>query len=130
MKKLFIGLLVVAVGTGVFFLLRRKKDETVTKEITKEWILGRWTTGAATATDPGLSKYQLDFQKDGRVIRSKNDSTRADTSHYAWNKTNEMVWKEKATDSTGNILLVTKLTPDSLQVQAADSSATLFIKVR
>jgi len=130
MNKLIIGLLIIAAGAGTFFLLRKKKETTVTNEIKKEWIIGKWKTDVVMANDSTFSKYQFDFQKDGNIVRSLNDSVKADTSHYEWNKANELVWKEKSSDSTGKIYVVTKLTQDSLQVQAADSSTVLFIKAK
>jgi hypothetical protein len=39
--------------------------------------------------------------KMGNIIRSLNDSAKADTSHYEWNKDNALIWKEHASDSTG-----------------------------
>ncbi len=130
MNKLIIGLLVVAAGAGIFLFLRKKKNATAINEIKKEWIVGKWKSAAVMANDSNFSKYQFDFQKDGNVIRSLNDSSKADTTHYEWNKANELVWKEKASDSTGNVYVVAKLTQDSLQVQAADSSTVLFTKVK
>lgn len=128
MNKLFIGLLIVAAGAGVFFLLRKKKDATTTNDIKKEWIVGKWKADAGK--DSAFSSYSYDFLKDGNIVRSLNDSVKADTSHYEWDKNNAFIWKENAGDSTGKIFSVLKLTQDSLQVQAADSSTVLFIKVK
>jgi hypothetical protein len=133
MNKLIIGLLIIAAGAGVFFLLRKKKETTVINSINKEWIIGKWipiTIGTDAVNDSNFSKFQFDFQKEGNVIRSLNDSVKADTSHYEWNKANELVWKEKASDSTDKVYLVTKLTVDSLQMRATDSSSVLFTKVK
>ena len=126
MNKLFIGLLIVAAGAGVFFLLRKKKN-TTTNDIKKEWIVGKWK--ADTGKDSAFSSYYYDFLKDGSILRSLNDSAKADTSHYEWNKDNTLVFKENHSDTTGKVFSVLKLTQDSLQVQAADSSTVLFIKV-
>lgn len=128
MNKLFIGLLIVAAGAGAFFLLRKKKTTATTNEIKKEWIVGKWKADAGK--DSAFSSYSYDFLKDGNIVRSLHDSVKADTLHYEWNKNNELVWKKKISDSTGKILSVLKLTQDSLQVQAADSSTVLFIKVK
>lgn len=130
MNKLIIGLLVVAAGAGIFLLLRKKKETTTANTITKEWIVGKWKSDAVIANDSNFSRYQFDFQKEGNVVRSLNDSVRKDTSHYEWSKASELVWKEKASDSTGKVYVVTKLTQDSLQVQAADNSTVLFTKVK
>ena len=126
MNKLIIGLLVVAAGTGIYFLFLQKKVQTVS--INKEMIVGTWQSADGMPNDSNFSKYRFDFQKDGNVVRSLNDSAKADTSHYTWNKANQLVWKEKAIDSTGKIYQVTKLTRDSLQFQATDSSTILFTK--
>ena len=82
------------------------------------------------ANDSNFSKYQFDFQKEGNVVRSLNDSVKIDTSYYVWNNDHELLWKEKASDSTGKIYVVSMLTTDSLQVQARDSTIILFTKVK
>jgi hypothetical protein len=127
MNKLLIGLLIVAAGAGAFFLLRKKKS-TTTSEIKKEWIIGKWKADAGK--DSAFSSYCYDFLKDGNIVRSLNDSAKADTSHYEWSKTNELVWKEKVSDSTGRLFSVIKLTVDSLQVQSKDSATILFTKLK
>jgi hypothetical protein len=128
MNKLFIGLLIVAAGAGAFFLLRKKKNTTTINDIKKEWIVGKWKADACK--DSAFSSYSYDFLKDGNIIWSLNDSAKADTSHYEWNKANELVWKEKTSDSTGKIFSVVKLTQDSLQVQSKDSVSILFTKAK
>ena len=127
MKKFFIGLLIVAAGTGAFFLLRKKKN-TTTSDVKKEWIIGKWKADAGK--DSVFSSYNYDFLKDGNILRSLNDSAKADTSHYEWNKDNELVWKEKVSDPTGKIFAVLKLTQDSLQVRSKDSATILFTKLK
>ena len=91
MNKLIIGLLVIAAGAGIFLLLRKKKEKTTANSINKEWIVGKWKSDAVMANDSNFSKYQFDFQKDGNVVRSLNDSVKADTTYYEWNKANELV---------------------------------------
>ena len=128
MKNVLIGLLIIAAGTGAFFLLRKKKNTTTTGNINKEWIIGKWK--ADDSKDSAFSQYSYDFLKDGNIVRSLNDSVKADTSYYEWNKDNELLWKERAADSTGKVFSVVKLTQDSLQVQSKDSVQILFIKVK
>ena len=125
MNKLFIGLLIVAAGAGAFFLLR-KKNNTRTNDIKKEWIVGKWKADAGK--DSAFSSYSYDFLKDGNILRSLSDSAKADTSHYEWNKANELVWKEKLSDSAGKVFSIVKLTQDSLLVQSKDSATILFTK--
>lgn len=78
MNKVIIGLLIVAAGAGAFFLLRKKKNVTVTNDMKKEWIVGVWV-----GTDS--VRYRYDFRENGNVLRSLNDSAKADTSRYEWN---------------------------------------------
>lgn len=136
MNKLLIGLLIIAAGVGTFLYLRNKKKEPVPNNINKEWVIGKWKTNDLLTNDSDFSKFQFNFLKNGTIIRSLNDSSKADTIHFEWNKANELVWseltpaeKEKTVDSTRKIYKVIKLTADSLRVQAADSSTILFTKV-
>src|SRR5450432_3927943 len=104
MNKLFIGLLIIAAGAGAFFFLRKKNDPANNNDMKKEWIVGKWKIDSLQAgKDSVFGKFSYDFQKDGNILRSLNDSAKADTSFYEWSKKNELVWKEKAGDSTSNI---------------------------
>jgi hypothetical protein len=133
MNKLLIGLLIVAATAGAFFVLRKKNNSSTSIKINKEWIIGKWKEEPGKpATDSAQTNYRYDFQKDGLVLRSISDSVKADTSHYEWSKSNELVWKESVGDSTGKNFTVIKLTLDSLQLQSKekDSIEVLFIKVK
>lgn len=137
MNKLFIGLLIVAAGAGAFFYFSNKKNTTETAKNNKELIIGKWKTDAVMTTDSASNKYSYDFQKEGTVIRSLNDSVKADTSHYEWGKANKLVWsgwtsseKENDGDSTGKIYSIVKLTRDSLQIQSQDSTTLIFTKTK
>lgn len=127
MNKLFIGLLIVAAGAGVFFLLRKKKNSTTANTINKEWIIGKWK---APSDNDSTGQYRYDFQKDGNLLISPNDSAKADTFHYEWSKHNDLVWKETAADTAREVFSIVKLTQDSLQVRSKDSVVTLFIKLK
>ena len=132
MNKLFIGLLIIAAGAGAFFLLLKKNNpvDAIT-EIKKEWIIGKWKTESRQpAKDSAQPLYRYDFLKNGNVLRSLNDSAKADTLLYEWNKNNELVWKEKASDSTGRVFAVLQLNQDSLQVKGKDSTIILFTKMK
>jgi len=128
MNKLLIGLLIIAAGTGAFLLLRKKKNSTATNSLNKEWVIGKWKTNATPGNDSVFSKYSYDFLKEGKILRSLTDSTKADTLQYEWSKNNELIWKENAVDSTVKSYAVTKLTADTLQLQSKDSVTILFTK--
>lgn len=129
MNKLFIGLLIVAAGaSALFYFYRKTCNKPAQDPLTKEWIIGKWK--ASTEKDSVFSRYSYNFLKDGSIVRLLNDSAKTDTSYYEWNKKNDLVWKEKASDSTGKSYSVVKLTQDSLQFQAFDSSTVLFTKMK
>ena len=144
MNKLFIGLLIVAIGAGAFFYLR-KKDKPTGNDIKKEWIVGKWKIDSLTSgkgssdnflvgimglVDPNTLKYHYEFTKNGAILRSLNDSLTKDSSRYEWDKEDQLIWKEDPADSTGSVLLVAKLNKDSLLLQNKDSTTILFTKVK
>ena len=143
MKKLFIGLLVIAAGAGIFFFLQNKKSED-SNTFQKELVVGKWKLNSLdvktkdssayylsliSAIDSNFTKYRYDFKADGNVLKSLSDSVKADSSHYQWTKKNELTWKENATDSSASeIFTVTKLTTDSLLLLSKDSAIFVFTK--
>lgn len=128
MKKLFIGLLIVAAAGTAFYLLTRTKKNSQTATVNKELIMGKWKTAAQEpAADSAKTLYQYEFQKDGIVLRAAGDSVKADTTHYEWNKSNELVWKEKAADSIGKVYTVVKLTGDTLELKTEQPAASMVL---
>ena len=145
MKKLFIGLLILAAGAATFFLLQKKDKQIITNNIQQEQIIGKWKldslfflrdpndnfmVGIMGMVDPHLMKYQYEFTKDGYLSLSLGDSLTKDSTRYEWNKKDQLVWKEYPTDSSGNIFKVSLLNNDSLVLQSEDSSILLFTKVK
>ena len=130
MNKLFIGLLIVAAGTGAFFLLRKKnKPEPIA--FNKELIVGKWKVNSLEpGTDSSFRIYRYEFLESGNILRSLNDSVKADTAYYEWNKEQELIWKEKQADKAGNVFAVLTLNADSLQLQSKDSSVLLFTRLK
>jgi len=142
MKKLFFGLLIVAVGAGAFFLLNKQKTENNTG-IQTELITGKWkldsispgkdsnsTIGLIMMLDSNLMKYDYEFKKNGDLLISLRDFLQADSSHYEWNKKQQLVLKDKRTDSTAEILDVVALNKDSLRLIDKDSSLILFTRLK
>jgi len=139
MKKLFIGLLIIAAGAGAYYLLQKKKSEA----FEKEFLIGKWKMDSLyvsskdsasqvitgiTASDSNLHKYQLDFQKGGTILQTLKDSVKADTAWYEWRK-DELLIRESAKDSTTKIYTVKKLNIDSLILQSKDSAVLVFKKL-
>ena len=145
MKKLFIGLLIVAAGAAIFFLLQKKDKPLTATNFQQEKIIGQWKLdsihfvndsndnfmpGIMGMVDSNLRKYHYEFTKDGSIAFSLGDSLIKDSSAYEWNKENQLVWKENPTDTSGDVFNVSQLTNDSLTLQSKDSSVLLFTKVK
>lgn len=131
MKNFFIGLLVVAAGTAVYFLVIKKKKDQPVAGINKEWIIGKWKAESyQPVTDSVQPKFIYDFQKEGLALRSVSDTAKTDSLHYSWKETGELMVKEKPADTTGLVFTVSRLTADSLEVKGSDNVTVLFTKVK
>jgi hypothetical protein len=144
MKKLFIGLLMLAAGAGVYYFLQNKKTNT-DKPVDKELLAGKWEldsttslkktvlvfkTGIISPKDSTFQRYHYEFQQGGTLIQAVNDSVKAGTSHYEWGKKNELLIKALATDTTVEAYSVSKLSIDSLILRAKYSAVFVFTKLR
>lgn len=144
MKNLFIGLLIVTAGAGIFFYLQNKKKHSQ-NSIQKELLIGQWKidsiktakdsnksflVGIMGMIDSNLLKYKYEFTKDGSILRSMGDSTTKDSSYFEWNKKSQLVWKENLQDSTGTDFQIAKLNTDSLQLQSDDSTVLFLTRLK
>jgi len=131
MNKLIIGLLIVAAGTGIFFLVRKKQSLATSTTINKELIIGKWKTVSPSAVDSTIINYEYEFKSEGLVLKLLNDSSKVDTSYYKWNKANELTWSTRQQDSVfAQVYFVDKLTTDSLQLRSNDSTVHSFTRAR
>lgn len=132
MNKLFIGLLIVAAGAGIFYYFNQRTcNKPPQDSISKDLLVGKWkAVPEQPARDSAQPIYQYEFQQAGTVLRSLQNSAIANTLHYEWRNSNELVWKETTADSAGKIYTVVLLTKDSLQLQFKDSITDLFIKAK
>jgi hypothetical protein len=129
MKKLFIGLLIIAAGTGVFFLLQKQKSNEPQQSFQQELLTGKWKTTEKPEKDTVYSQYQYEFSKVGFYLKTLNDSSKADTGYYNWKAKNKLIWKLNATDTAGTEFVVVKLSADSLQLQTKDSLIISFTRL-
>ncbi len=129
MKKILIGLLVVAAVTAVYFFLYKKDKERPAQQSTnQELIIGKWKTSSVLpATDSLITSYNYDFQKEGKLFRSVSDSAKADTLLYEWNKAGELLIKSNASDTTAKTYVTTFTGNDSLTLKT-DSLSMLLLK--
>lgn len=145
MKKLFIGLLIVAAGAAIFLLLQKKDKPLTATNFQQEQIIGKWKLdsirfskdsndnfmkGIMVIVDSGLRKYHYEFTEGGAIAFSLGDSLLKDSATYKWNNGKELVWQENLTDTSGDVLEISLLTNDSLALQSKDSSVLLFTKVK
>ena len=143
MKKVFIGLLILAAGAGAFFFLRKTQNSIASNNIQKEWVIGKWkldsiilskdsndkfTPGIIGIIAPDLMKYRYEFKPGGSVLLT--DSLTKDSTNYEWNKKDQLVWKEHPADTSNNVFTVSTLSKDSLILQSKDSVILLFTKVK
>ena len=145
MKKVFIGLLILAAGAAIYFLLQKKDKHITGHGIQKEWIVGKWkldsillpkdssdnfAAGLPGIVAPDLMKYHYEFKKEGAIFFSLGDSLMKDSSRYEWNKKDQLIWKEYPADTSGDIFNVSILNNDSFTVQSEDSTTLLFTKLK
>jgi hypothetical protein len=127
MKKLLAGLLIVAAGATAFFLLR-KKDDTIIDREKVEFIVGKWKNASNEPVNDSTKFYlNYEFLPDGKLLRSANDSSRADTLHYEWDKNKALVLKPVKGDSVLTTYFLRNSSPDSLQLQPKDSGSTILL---
>lgn len=143
MKKVFIGLLIVAAaGAGIFFALRSKNQSVPASKINHEQIVGNWkldslrlvsdsldlTRGVLRLLDSNLQRYSYEFRKDRSIAVTLGDSLAPGGGRYEWQEPNLLTWKEHAADSIGESFVVATLTTDSLVLRGQDSSVIYFTK--
>jgi hypothetical protein len=141
MKKIIFGLLIIAAGTGIYFVLQ-KKQVSPKPTPDKTLIVGTWKidtikghdTASITSTkrlvsaDSNFRRKEFNFQTAGAIIQTLKDSTlsQTDTLHYNWKKDNSLVIRLSATDSIS--YRVSLLTSDSLLLLSPDSTLLVFRK--
>jgi hypothetical protein len=146
MKKIIIGLLLIAAaGTGVYYLLKEKNEPAI-GSINKNHVIGKWKIDSLVAIkdstkdgvalllfamDSNARNQVYDFLESGQVLVSlpSDSAPKKDTSSYAWGKDNEMLWKEKYTDSTAEAMTVIKLGKKDFVLQSKDCTLVYFKKV-
>ncbi len=129
MKKIIIGLLILAASIAVFYFVYNKpSDKPGQENDEKELIVGKWKAISLDDFDSLAVKHFLTFNKNGTLIRSQSDSGINDTTSYKWISSSEISWSEDPKDTDGHSYKIARLTKDSLQFQITDSIVALLIK--
>ena len=146
MKKIILAvILLAAAGSGIYYLLQKKRVEDSLTTIDKELVIGKWKIDSLVAqkdaTNVGLAlllfamdsnakKQVYDFQTNGQVFVSLPNDTlsKKDTSSFTWGKDKELLWKDNYSDSTVESMTVIKLDKKDLVLRSADSVFVYFKK--
>lgn len=144
MKKVFIGLLLLAAGAATFFLLQKNQMPAAGTGIQQEQLIGKWKldslrflkdsndnflVGIMAMVDPHLKEYQYEFKRDGAIALSLGDSLTKDSSRYVWRE-KKLSWMENPADTAGTVFTVSLLNKDSLILQSEDSVLLQFTKLK
>ncbi len=145
MKKLFIGLLILAAGAGAFYYLQKEDKSITSNNSQQKRIIGKWKIdslyfskdsnynfmrGIMGMLDSNLGKYHYEFTKDGFIFYAIGDSLIKDSSRYEWTNSSRLIWKEHPADTSGDIYTVSMPAKDSLVLHTADSTVLSFKKLR
>src|SRR5690348_10058143 len=113
MKKIFIGLLIIAAGAGTYYFLQKEKAKTIVAVDQQELLTGKWKLDSLSGLshdsstpllkslvllDSAWMKRQYDFQKNGKLVQLATDSAKPDTAFYEWTKKKELLWKDAPAD--------------------------------
>lgn len=129
MKKVFIGLLIVAAGTAAYFLFIREKKAGPPAGLETPELTGNWRTlHYEPVTDSVQLLYHYQFDDNGKAYRTTGDSSRTDTLYYAWTKEATLQLKSNPADTTAGYFKVTANGKDSLSLRSA-SGDPLFIQL-
>ena|SRR5438046_1997441 len=143
MNIVFLGLLVAAVGAGVYYDFNKRQNTP--SSTSKDLIVDKWKMdslvvnkardssvksheGILNLVDSSLKKYEFEFRKDSLVLQTINGKTE-DTSHYEFaDSKNILIWSDK--DSTKTKWNISKLDSTSLVVKDADSAVFYFQRMK
>lgn len=131
MKKIFIGLLIVAAGAGAYYLLSQSKNIEPVKENNADLLLGKWKAGEPVSGSDSslLDGTHYEVLKDGLVLMRDSAGAAPDSVYYVWTANGDLQIRTKRTDSTGENLKVVRLTKDSLQLKDKNSKFHHFVRM-
>ncbi|MFI5187693.1 MAG: hypothetical protein ACHQF0_13260 [Chitinophagales bacterium] len=144
MKKIFIVLLIAAIGVGVYFYLSQKQN--VSTPNSTELIIGKWKVDSLVTPNPAdsslktrtgwihaffdtsLDKYDFEFRKDSLIIQTQDQKIQ-DTSHYEFTDDKDLlIWSNGDTVKTK--WNIDKLDSTAMVVKDKDSSVFYFRRIK
>jgi|SRR6266536_5251435 len=143
MKKMFIVLLVAAVGAGVYYSFSKKQN--VHPSNPKELIVDKWKIdslvinkasdsslrsreGILRIADSSLRKYEFEFRKDRLILQAINGKTK-DTSHYEFAGTKDLlIWGHG--DTTKTKWNISRLDSAAMVVKDQDNAVFYFRRIK
>ena len=132
MKNVFIGLLVLAAGAGVyFFLIQKQKGPEQEKGLHKEWITGQWKI---SPPEPGgdslLTDGQWEFRKNGEAFYQAAGQTEKDTLRFNWQQDSTLQISSRTNDKFGISFRVLRLTADTMQWEGDEQQTLQLLKLK
>ena len=129
MKKLMIGLLVAAAGTGIyFFVIKKNKEKPIDTGFNKELIIGKWAGETKAVPYSTTISLSWEFRKDGTALFAASDTAKTDTLYYSWKDSIGLKVQKSPADSLEMVYEVSKLTADSLELKQTGSDPILLLK--
>jgi len=146
MKKVFIGLLLLAAaGAGYYLLVIKKTTDTAIafnkNRLTGSWQIDKIVSGSKDSTaawsamgrtiDSSLARNTFHFDSTGLLIHRSIDTTPpGDTSRYEWVGTNKIYIHSHFNKGNSDSLLVERLVKDSLVLVTTDSARLYLLKMK
>jgi len=137
MKKVFIVLLIAAIGAGVYFYFSQKSKTSISN--LKYLIVGKWKVDSLEIPNDdtildfekiGLaSKAIFKFDTTGLVVRQQPNSTSGDTSFYRFVENDKLVWSRVPKDPITKPMQIVNLTTDKLTLQSNDNDRAVLKKI-
>jgi hypothetical protein len=145
MKKLFIGLLLIAAaGTGVYFYLKLKKQNSPapSSDIDKEKIIGKWNVDSVQSDINDTSFFSMlmldsfykttsfTFHSEGKIEVNITSVPKTDTGFYVFRTDSTMIWKThaQATDSFNVRVIKLDMADMVLSTDNSQYNSTLYLK--
>lgn len=139
MKKVFIVLLIAAVGVGVYFYFSKKQK--ISSVNSNELIVGKWKVDSLVFKkdtsiagnlfshlfDSSLNKYEVEFRKDSLILKTYEGRVE-DTSRYQFSN-DTTLFISSINDGDKEMWNITRLDSSVMIARDKDSAAFYFKRI-